>query len=74
MTAAKDILLCVLEKARRKVEEIAKEDKISADEAIKFIDEVDVPYVNIIRQLFVSITTDTTREDLSATTTKYDTN
>ena len=33
--------------------DLAKEDGMSPDEALNFIDEVDVPYNNILRQLFV---------------------
>ena len=58
MTAAKDILFCVLERTNKEVEDIAKEEGTSDKDAIRFINEVNVPYGNITHQLFVWSTTD----------------
>ena len=57
-SAAKDILFCVLERAKKEVEELAKDEGTTFEEALAYIDEIDVPYGNILRQLFVWSTTD----------------
>ena len=56
-SAANDILLCVLKRAKKEVKDLAMEDGTSPDEAINSIDEVDVLYSNILHQLFVWSTT-----------------
>ena len=56
-TAANDIILCVLETARKEVEVIAKEDGTSAEDAINFIKEVNIPYVTLPRHLLEALPT-----------------